>query len=66
MKSKQKLRNFGNQKSFGVSEYNIACRKLFKGRIIPCPLISSFFILFTEAFDTAVVDERMLDQKEIS
>lgn len=67
MKSNQKKsRNYGNQKSVGVSEHDIACRKLFKGHIIPCPLISSFFILFTEAFDTAVLDERMLVQKETS
>lgn len=53
---KEKNRKFGKEKSFGVSEYNKACRKLFRGHVIPCPLTSSFFVPFTEAFDTALLD----------
>lgn len=58
--------HFGKNKGFGISEYNKACRKLFRAYIISCPFTSSFFVPFTGAFDTGLVDKMMMVQKEVS
>lgn len=50
----------------GVSEYNEACRKLFRWYVISCPFASRFSVHFTEAFASGFVDEWWMLPKEVT